>query len=122
MSTSSVASNGMDKPRRSFTGESSNPTVGDAPSLAETDSREGRGEAEPGRGLTGWIKNKYREAKETAEQRRNKSPPPAGPDTRPNTLGTSIVSGRGKSIDISRANDEVGRQSQGGQEEPRAAQ
>ncbi|OIW34027.1 RhoGAP-domain-containing protein [Coniochaeta ligniaria NRRL 30616] len=105
MSTSSVGSSGMDKPRRSFTGESSNPTVMSTEALSNTsltgtDSREGREES--GRGLTGWIKSKYREHKETAEQRRNKSPPA----DRPNTLGPNTLPTRGKSLDISRAGEE----------------
>ncbi len=103
----------MDKPRRSFTGESSNPalTSTDAlsnPSITGTDSREGREES--GRGLTGWIKNKYREAKETAEQRRNKSPPGDRPNT--NTLGTNVLPTRGKSLDISRAAEDVNKPQQ----------
>jgi hypothetical protein len=107
VSTSSVGSTGMDKPRRSFTGESANPPVMSTdtqsnPSLAGTDSREGREES--GRGLTGWIKHKYREAKETAEQRRNKSPPADRPNT--NTLGPNVLPSRGKSLDISRAGEE----------------
>jgi len=113
VSTSSVGSSGMDKPRRSFTGESSNPalTSTDAlsnPSITGTDSREGREES--GRGLTGWIKNKYREAKETAEQRRNKSPPGDRPNT--NTLGTNVLPTRGKSLDISRAAEDVNKPQQ----------
>ncbi|KAB5557931.1 hypothetical protein GE09DRAFT_1237072 [Coniochaeta sp. 2T2.1] len=105
VSTSSVGSSGagMDKPRRSFTGESSNPTVTSMDALSNTsltgtDSR-GEGREESGRGLTGWIKNKYREAKETREERRNKSPPA----DRPNTLAPSAIPTRGKSLDISRA-------------------
>ncbi|KAL1866983.1 hypothetical protein VTK73DRAFT_4422 [Phialemonium thermophilum] len=67
------------KPRQSFTLESSDvgqqvPTGGDmaGSSSFESGSKDGK---EDSRGLTGWIKNKYREAKESAEQRRNKSPP-----------------------------------------------
>lgn len=106
-STTSVGSSGMDKPRRSLTGEPSNPAVASTdalsnPSLTGTDSREGR--EEPGRGLTGWIKNKYREAKETAEQRRNKSPPADRPNTSP--LATNILPTRGKSLDSSSAGEE----------------
>lgn len=110
VSTSSVGSSGADKPRRSFTGESpSNPNVVSTDALSNTsltgtDSREGREES--GRGLTGWIKNKYREAKETAEQRRNKSPSA----DRPNTLGPpTVLPARGKSLDISRVGEEGGR-------------
>lgn len=50
------------------------------------------------KGPIGWIKNKYREAKENAEQKRNKSPPPSG--ERPG-IGATLL-GRGKSIDIKR--------------------
>lgn len=106
-SVTSVGSSGADKPRRSFTGESSNPAVASTdapsnPSLTGTDSREGR--EEPGRGLTGWIKNKYREAKETAEQRRNKSPPADRPNT--SSLGTNVLPTRGKSLDMSSPGEE----------------
>lgn len=101
LSTSSIGSTGADKPRRSFTGDSSNPTMSlDQRLESENGSREGR--EETGRGLTGWIKTKYREAKETAEQRRNKSPPA----DRPNTLGPAAMASRGKSLDINRPNEE----------------
>jgi len=53
---------------------------------------------EDGRGLTGWIKNKYRE---TVEQRRNKSPPGDRGD-RSTSLSASLLHGRGKSIDLKR--------------------
>jgi hypothetical protein len=64
---------------------------------------EGQGSFDPGResdskGPIGWIRNKYREAKESAEQRRNKSPPPAD---RPG-LGASSFQPRGKSLEIRR--------------------
>lgn len=49
------------------------------------------------KGPIGWIRNKYREAKENAEQRRNKSPPP----DRVNLNATSFPS-RGKSLDMKR--------------------
>ncbi|KAH6890484.1 hypothetical protein B0T10DRAFT_560991 [Thelonectria olida] len=48
------------------------------------------------KGPIGWIKNKYREAKETAEQRRNKSPPADRPG-----LSAGYVP-RGKSLDVKR--------------------
>ncbi|KAJ4264894.1 GTPase activating protein (GAP) for Rho1p [Fusarium torreyae] len=50
------------------------------------------------KGPIGWIRSKYREAKESAEQRRNKSPPP--PDHP--VLGASSFSPRGKSLEIRR--------------------
>lgn len=64
---------------------------------------EGQGSFDQGResdskGPIGWIRNKYREAKESAEQRRNKSPPPAD---RPG-LGASNFQPRGKSLEIRR--------------------
>ncbi|KAF4957628.1 hypothetical protein FGADI_2990 [Fusarium gaditjirri] len=64
---------------------------------------EGQGSFDQGResdskGPIGWIRNKYREAKESAEQRRNKSPPPAD---RPG-LGASSFQPRGKSLEIGR--------------------
>lgn len=48
-------------------------------------------------GPIGWIRNKYREAKESADARRNKSPPA----DRTNLSATSF-SPRGKSLDIKR--------------------
>ncbi|KAF5963293.1 GTPase activating protein [Fusarium bulbicola] len=64
---------------------------------------EGHGSFDQGResdskGPIGWIRNKYREAKESAEQRRNKSPPPAD---RPG-MGASSFQPRGKSLEIRR--------------------
>ena len=52
--------------------------------------------------ITNWIKNKYREHKENAEQRRNKSPPPE----RTVSLGSSLMSSRGKSFDLKRPEDD----------------
>lgn len=103
MSTSSVASSSaMDKPRRSFTGESANPTAlnQDPPSNTESGSRESREESN--RGLTGWIKTKYRGAKDHVDHRRNKSPPA----DRHNTLGETILPNRGKSFDFPRPLEE----------------
>lgn len=99
MSTSSVASSSaLDKPRKSFTGDS-HPTTTvsqDQPSNADWGSREGRDETN--RGLTGWIKNKYRDAKDHVDNRRNKSPPA----DRFSTVGETILSSRGKSMDVPR--------------------
>ncbi|KJZ72852.1 hypothetical protein HIM_07796 [Hirsutella minnesotensis 3608] len=74
ISTTSIGS-GLSRPRNSVTHDGSEPTT-----LAST---EGHIVHEWGRepskddvkGPIGWIRNKYREAKESAEQRRNKSPP-----------------------------------------------
>lgn len=49
------------------------------------------------KGPIGWIRNKYREAKESADARRNKSPPA----DRTNLSATSFAP-RGKSLDIKR--------------------
>ncbi|KAK7428929.1 GTPase activating protein (GAP) for Rho1p [Neonectria magnoliae] len=78
------------RPRKS---ESSDPTMTGFDAHAVYDS--GRDKDEP-KGPIGWIRNKYREAKETAEQRRNKSPPADRP-----TLSSSFLP-RGKSLDIKR--------------------
>ncbi|KAL6414716.1 Rho-GTPase-activating protein 5 [Ilyonectria robusta] len=86
------------RPRKS---ESSEPTVLGSDAHAIYDS--GRDKDEP-KGPIGWIRNKYREAKESAEQRRNKSPPA----DRPSTLSSSFLP-RGKSLDIKR---ETGRESE----------
>ncbi|KAH7159941.1 hypothetical protein B0J13DRAFT_117147 [Dactylonectria estremocensis] len=86
------------RPRKS---ESSEPTVLGADAHAIYDAR---GDRDESKGPIGWIKNKYREAKESAEQRRNKSPPA----DRPSTLSSSFLP-RGKSLDIKR---ESGRESE----------
>lgn len=49
------------------------------------------------KGPIGWIRSKYREAKESAEQRRNKSPPADR-----NNLSATSFTPRGKSLDIKR--------------------
>ncbi|KAI1085809.1 RhoGAP-domain-containing protein [Whalleya microplaca] len=66
-STSSVGSG--QRPRKSWTGESSDV----AATLAESEA--GSKEKDDSKGPIGWIKNKYREAKENAEIKRTKSPP-----------------------------------------------
>jgi hypothetical protein len=80
------------RPRKSFAEESM-----ERPSTvtsSELDSnKDGR---ERSKDPIGWIKNKYREAKENAEQRRNKSPPAEGHGN-----GHSLLS-RGKSLDLRR--------------------
>ncbi|KAK4106747.1 RhoGAP-domain-containing protein [Parathielavia hyrcaniae] len=73
-----------------------------------------RDREEPQKKISTWIKNKYREHKENVEQRRNKSPPPPGAagSERTVSLGSSLMSGRGKSLDLKRG---------GGGEEERPA-
>ncbi|KAI0010309.1 RhoGAP-domain-containing protein [Xylariaceae sp. FL0662B] len=66
-STSSVGSG--QKPRKSWTGESSDV----AATLAESEA--GSKDKDESKGPIGWIKNKYREAKENVEIKRTKSPP-----------------------------------------------
>ncbi|KAI1062872.1 hypothetical protein LB507_005879 [Fusarium sp. FIESC RH6] len=66
--------------------------------LAEAQGSFDQGRESDSKGPIGWIRNKYREAKESAEQRRAKSPPPAD---RPG-LGASSFSPRGKSLEIKR--------------------
>lgn len=89
-STSSVGSGG--RVRKSWTGESSDV----AATLAETDSARERDES---RGPLGWIKTKYREAKETADQKRTKSPPE-------DQSIHGFLPRRGKSIDMKRGPEE----------------
>ncbi|WYZ40041.1 hypothetical protein EsH8_IV_000382 [Colletotrichum jinshuiense] len=105
VSTTSIGSGGY-KPRKSFTGESSDAPMqyAEAQSSHESgrDGREKDGKDEA-KGPIGWIRNKYREAKESAEQRRNKSPPA---DRQSSLGGSSIMSGRGKSLDLRREPEE----------------
>ncbi|KAK9779044.1 putative Rho-GAP domain-containing protein [Seiridium cardinale] len=89
-STSTIGSGG--KPRKSWTGESSDV----AATLAEIEQSRERDES---RGPLGWIKTKYREAKETADQKRTKSPPEEQGHH-------GFLPRRGKSVDIKRAHDE----------------
>ncbi|KAF5027874.1 hypothetical protein F66182_15 [Fusarium sp. NRRL 66182] len=56
-----------------------------------------QGRESDSKGPIRWIKSKYREAKESAEQRRAKSPPADRPG-----LGPSSFSPRGKSLEIKR--------------------
>ncbi|KAH7326408.1 hypothetical protein B0I35DRAFT_405656 [Stachybotrys elegans] len=78
------------KPRKSFTGDSVEP--------GELNHDVGRENRDESKGPIGWIRNKYREAKENAEIRRNKSPPA----DRGHTHSISLLPQRGKSIDIKR--------------------
>ncbi|KAJ6783400.1 hypothetical protein PWT90_02210 [Aphanocladium album] len=85
-STTSFASSS--KVRKSFQAD------GSEAAFAEShDSKDG-----DAKGPIGWIKNKYREAKENADHKRNKSPPPAGERT---GISAALL-GRGRSLDIKR--------------------
>ncbi|KAI1180391.1 hypothetical protein F4777DRAFT_313964 [Nemania sp. FL0916] len=88
MSTSTVGSS--QRPRKSWTGDSSEV----AASWAENEA--GVREKEDVKGPLGWIKHKYREAKENADKRA-KSPP---------EQGHGFLPTRTKSIDIKRSMDE----------------
>jgi GTPase-activating protein SAC7 len=101
-STSSIGSGG--KPRKSWTGDSSDV----AATLAESEQVRERDES---RGPLGWIKTKYREAKETADQKRTKSPPEEHSHH-------GFLPRRGKSIDIKRGHDERQAQPQDSNHEP----
>lgn len=54
--------------------------------------------------ISGWLKNKYREAKETAEQRRTKSPSPPVPSVA--SASALSVAMRGKSCELDRVAEE----------------
>ncbi|TEA18041.1 Rho-GTPase-activating protein 5 [Colletotrichum sidae] len=99
VSTTSIGSGGY-RPRKSFTGESSEQGAFSAESHDSGKEREGKDES---KGPIGWIRNKYREARESVEERRNKSPPA---DRQSSLGGSSIMSGRGKSLDIRREPEE----------------
>ncbi|SPO02990.1 related to Rho GTPase activating protein [Cephalotrichum gorgonifer] len=102
-SNTSIASGG--RPRKSFTNDSSEPgsSVMDAQAAQEAGfgqrERPEFGGKEESKGPIGWIKNKYREAKETHDQRRAKSPPGDGQQP---PGSTSALSFRGKSLDLRR--------------------
>lgn len=87
VSTTSIGS-AAQKPRKSFTGESSDPT------LAASEAGSGDGAGKDEKGPIGWIRHKLREAKDSADQRRNKSPPA--------DRGSGLLSPRGKSMDVRR--------------------
>lgn len=95
MSTSSVGSG--QRPRKSWTGDSSDV----AATLAESDT--GSREKDEPKGPLGWIKTKYREAKENAENKRTKSPP------RDQNNIQGFLSG-GRSVDTMGSIDEKGEQ------------
>ncbi|QUC22298.1 uncharacterized protein UV8b_06539 [Ustilaginoidea virens] len=101
-STTTVGS-GTSRPRKSLTqDESSEPHPLDMLSNHHEDDRDnGKDDA---RGPIGWIKNKYREAKGNAEQRRNKSP---AADRHADRQGISAaLYSRGRSMDIKREKEE----------------
>ena len=95
-SQTSLTNSGSQNPRKSFTGDtvdSSNAAL--APAETHQSSQESNKDGKDEKsGPLGWIKTKYREAKENAEQRRNKSPPAA-------EHGHGRLAG-GKSLDIRR--------------------
>ncbi|KAL2752648.1 hypothetical protein ACRALDRAFT_1072529 [Sodiomyces alcalophilus JCM 7366] len=99
MSATSIGSS-INKPRKSLTGESSDasPLGGDV-SHGQDGNRD-RENREELKGPIGWIRHKYREAKENAEQRRTKSPPPDG--ERSTGLEAAILPARGKSMEMIR--------------------
>ena len=96
MSATSIGSSG-NRPRKSFTGESSDQAYGGSDVFTGQDREGGRDES---KGPIGWIRSKYREAKENAEQRRNKSPP--ADSRQPMGLSAAILPTRGKSVEIQR--------------------
>lgn len=103
-SSTSIAS----KPGKSLTNDSSEPASSVMESQATQDSSFGQSEKHEGngrdesKGPIGWIKNKYREAKETHEQRRAKSPTGDSHMNQPLPGTSSMVSFRGKSLDMQR--------------------
>lgn len=93
-STSTVGSSSNYKSGHSATGDSEFALGSGGPGTDEA-SKENK---DDGKGIAGWLKNKYRERKENlAEQRRNKSPPAILGGER----GTGFL-GRGKSLDLKR--------------------
>ena len=104
-STTSVATNG--KPRKSVANDGLDlaPSSTEGQFSYESSMKEKDGKDES-KGPIGWIRNKYREAKENHEQRRNKSPP-AG-DNRQHSLGsTGLLPTRSKSIDMKREEEKL---------------
>jgi hypothetical protein len=99
-SASGTSINSSGRLGQSLTGDMSDRTTAttEAP-LVEVSSKESKDESHK---ISNWIKNKYREAKENAEHRRNKSPP----GERTVSIGSSFLSSRGKSLDLKRAEEE----------------
>lgn len=83
------------------TGDTDRTTTNMETALAEVSSKESR-DRDDTKKISNWIKNKYREHKENVEQRRNKSPP----GERTVSLGSSLMSSRGKSLDLKRTEEE----------------
>ncbi|KAL7930476.1 hypothetical protein V8C35DRAFT_312744 [Trichoderma chlorosporum] len=96
ISTTSIGS-AIAKPRKSFTGESTEHLTSSSDRAYTYDSF--RDDKEDPKGPIGWIKNKYREAKENSDHKRTKSPPPSDYHQ---TFGPSLMASRGKSLDINR--------------------
>ncbi|KAF4595659.1 GPI biosynthesis protein Pig-F [Ophiocordyceps camponoti-floridani] len=93
ISNTSIGS-GASKQRDSGTNDSSEPTT-----LASVEGQGGHETTkEDAKGPLGWIRSKYREAKESAEHRRNKSP------------STERQASRGKSVDLKRDKAEDNRE------------
>ncbi|KAI0199657.1 hypothetical protein F4808DRAFT_461540 [Astrocystis sublimbata] len=88
--TSSSTVGSSQRPRKSWTGDSSDVNA------AWAESEAGSREKDDSRGPLGWIRHKYREAKETVDKRA-KSPPEQG-------LG--FLPTRSKSVDVKRSMDE----------------
>ncbi|KAL2146056.1 hypothetical protein VTI28DRAFT_5395 [Corynascus sepedonium] len=100
-SVSGTSVNSSGNPGQSTTGDTSDrTTINTEAPLAEVSSKDSKDEPNK---ISSWIKNKYREHKENVEQRRNKSPP-AGERTV--SIGSSLLSSRGKSLDLKRAEEE----------------
>ncbi|KAI1485084.1 hypothetical protein F5X96DRAFT_661511 [Biscogniauxia mediterranea] len=89
--SSSTVGSGQ-RPRKSWTGDSSDV----AATLAESEA--GSKERDDTKGPLGWIKNKYREAKDSVEQKRAKSPPEQG-------YG-GFLPNRSRSIELKRSAEE----------------
>jgi hypothetical protein len=98
VSTTSIGSAIMAKPRKSFTGESTE-HLGSVNSDRAYTYDSSKDEKDDSKGPIGWIKHKYREAKEVADHKRNKSPPPSDGHQ---PFNQSMLSPRGKSLDIKR--------------------
>lgn len=123
-SSTSVAS----KPRKSLTNDSSEPAssvmeaqVTQEPSFGQSEKQEGAPRDEI-KGPIGWIKNKYQEAKETHKQRRNKSPPGDINMNQPLPGTASMVSFRGKSLELQREDSGPGQAPVSGSQTPQSQQ
>lgn len=98
-SSTSIGSYGH-KPSRSIAGSSPDRATASAEALpAEGAGKEGKDDSKR---IANWIKTKYREHRENAEQRRNKSPP----GERTVSLGSSILPPQGRSLDLKRTEDD----------------